>query len=175
MNGLRPLAGRVKLVRVSSHLMSAIQTCTLKGDSMVTDMEEPTVVFVSEMVPNGDEHTEHIKFTLDLLRTTVSGASVSTTELIFSPGTYIVRVHLPPRFSGEGGITWVDDGMPIQPPPAPTGASGHGETWVQFGVLNESESGSFPFELSSGGTASIFRFGPTVVSDPPPTIELRSS
>lgn len=142
---------------------------------------EPTVVFSSEIVPNGDDVSVHIKFTLNESRTTVSGASVSTgdnTELIFAPGSYIVRIHFPPSLTGVGQIAWKADDVPIQPPPEPSGVSPEqGETWVQFGVLNELSSGSdsFSFELRSTETPSSNTDGPTIVSDPPPSVVLQSS
>lgn len=139
---------------------------------------EPTVVFSSERVSNGN-NTEHIKFTLNESRTTVSGASVSTgdhTELIFAPGSYIVRIHFPSIATGEGEIAWKDGDVSIQPPPSAVSPD-HGETWVQFGVQNDPNSGGgvFPFELSYTGTSTNSKDWPTIVSDPPPSVVLQSS
>lgn len=142
---------------------------------------EPNVVFSSEMISNGN-NTEHVKFTVDLSETTVSGASVPTmepTKLVFSPGTttYIVRINLPSGFTGDGHIQWLDEnGSPRLPPSITFEVSPkEGETWVQFGLESDHDTEAFTFRLSTPDSMMSEKDWPTVVSDPPPTLEFRSS
>jgi hypothetical protein len=139
---------------------------------MMTDEESVPVVVFSEMVNSG----ETIDFTLEGAAT---GVTASGPSLIFQPGSYDVKIHLPNNFSGEGQIAWLHpSGLVRSTPPLAVTSLDPGQTWVEFGLLNELSSGSetFTFRLSTPDPEpGIVTVVPTVVSDPPPTIELRSS
>jgi hypothetical protein len=160
---------------------------------MMTDEEPVSVVVFSELIPEGDHF--RISFTLDH---EVSGVEAASHQLIFQPGSYALKIHLPEGFSGDPQVLWFEDC-----PPKPLGfESSRENTWIQIGLKNDLPNGEedFPFELSADSHPEEWRVllkwpkwltwlkrlllwlwlhfipqVPAIVSDPPPTIVFTAS